>query len=61
MFLQLLQHLLNGLYVFFAFAFGIDEDVIALHYHKNVKLLYQDLIDVALERDRCISQSKSIT
>ncbi len=42
----------------FAFAFGIDKDVIKVHYHENIKLLYQDLIDIALERDGCIGQFK---
>ncbi len=44
--------------MFFAFAFGIDEDVIEVHYYKNVKLLCQDLIDVAQECGQCIGQSK---
>ncbi len=55
---QLVQHLSNGFYVLFAFAFGIDEDVIKVHYHKNVELLCEDLVDITLECDRCISQSK---
>ncbi len=42
----------------FTFAFDINEDVIEVHYHKNVKFLCHDLIDVALKRDRCVSQSK---
>ncbi len=42
----------------FAFAFGIDENVIKVHYHKNVEHLCQDLIDVALEHGRYIGQSK---
>ncbi len=58
MLLKLLEHPLNGLYVFFAFAFDVDEDVIKVHYHKNVKFFYQDLIDIALECSRCVSQSK---
>ncbi len=55
---KLLQHPSNGLYVLLAFAFGVDEDVIKVNYHKNVELLYQDLIDIALERGRCIGQCK---
>ncbi len=55
---KLLQHLSNGLYVLLAFAFSIDKDVIEVHYHKNVKLLCQDLIDIALERGQCVGQSK---
>ncbi len=47
MLLQLLQHLLNGFHMLFVFAFGIDEDVIKIHYHENVELFCKDLIDVA--------------
>ncbi len=42
----------------FAFALSVDEDVIKVHYDKNVKLLCQDLVNVALECGRCIGQSK---
>ncbi len=42
----------------FFFTFGIDEDIIEIYYHENVKLLCQDLIDVDLESDWCVSQSK---
>ncbi len=42
----------------FAFAFGVDEDIIKVYYHKNVELLCQNLVDVALEHGRCVSQSK---
>ena len=42
----------------FAFAFGVDEDVIKIHYYKNVKLFCQDLVDIALEHGQCVSQSK---
>ena len=41
-----------------ALTFSIDEDVIEVHYHKNVEFLCQDLVEIALERDWCISQSK---
>ena len=58
MLLQLLQHSLNSLYVLFAFAFGIDKDIIKVHYYKNIELFYQNLIDVALERGRYVYQSK---
>ena len=44
--------------MFFALVLGVDKDVIEIHYHKNVKLLCQDLVDITLERDRCIGQSK---
>ncbi len=55
---QLVQHPLNGLYVLFAFTFGVDEDVIEEYYHNNVKLLSQGFVNVALKRDRCVGQSK---
>ena len=42
----------------FAFAFGLDEDVIEVYYHKNIELFYQDLVDIALKHDRYVSQSK---
>ncbi len=43
----------------FAFAFDIDEDVIEVHYHKNIELLCQDLIDIVLKHGQCVGQSKS--
>ena len=42
----------------FAFVFNVDEDIIEIYYYKNVKLFCQDLVDTALERGRCIGQSK---
>ena len=42
----------------FALIFSVDEDVIKVYYHKNVKLLYQNLIDIALEYDWCIDKSE---
>ncbi len=58
MLLQLVQHPSNGLYMLFAFALDIDDYVIEIHYYKNVKLLCQDLVDIALEYSRCVGQSK---
>ncbi len=58
MFSQLLQHQLNSFYVLFSFTFGVDEDVIKVHYYENIKLLCQDLIDIALESGQYIGQSK---
>ncbi len=55
---QLIQHLLNVLYVLFVLVLSVDEDVIKIDYHENVKLLYQDLVDIVLKHDRCIGQSK---
>ena len=42
----------------FAFAFDVDEDVIEVYYHKNVKFFCQNLINIALKRGQCIDQSK---
>ncbi len=42
----------------FSFAFGVDVDVIEIYNHKNVKLLCQNLVDIAVESGRCIGQSK---
>ena len=55
---QLVQHLPNGLDVLFALTLSVNENVIELHHHKNVKLLGQDLVDIALKYGRCVSQSK---
>ncbi len=55
---KLLEHPSNGLYMLLAFAFGIDENVIKIYYHKNVKFLCQDLVDITLKRGRCVGQSK---
>ncbi len=42
----------------FAFAYDVNKNVIKVHYHENVKILCQDLVDVALKHGRCIGQSK---
>ena len=55
---QLVQHPFNGLYILFDFAFSIDENVIEVYYYENVKLFCQDLVDIALERSRYVSQSE---
>ena len=44
--------------MFSTLAFGIDENIIKVYYHENVKLFCQDLIDIALKYGQCISQSK---
>ncbi len=54
----MVQHSLNGLYMLFALALGVDEDVIEVYYHENVELHYQDLVDVTLKRGWCVGQSK---
>ncbi len=42
----------------FALALSLDEDVIEVHYYKEVKLFGQDLVDVTLKRGRCVGQSE---
>ncbi len=42
----------------FALAPSVDENVIEIHYYKDVELLGQDLDDVTLKRSRCIGQSE---
>ncbi len=42
----------------FALALNVNEDVIEVHYDKNVELLCQDLIDITLECGQYIGQSK---
>ena len=42
----------------FGFAFSIDEDVIEVHYYKNIEFFCQNLNNVALKHSRCIGQSK---
>ncbi len=42
----------------FSFVFSIDKDVIKVHYYENIKLLYQNLINVALESSLYVGQSK---
>ncbi len=55
---QLAQYPSNNLYILFALALSVDEDVIEIHYHKNVKLLGQDLVDITLKRGQYIGQSE---
>ena len=40
------------------FACNVNQNVIEVHNNKNIKFFYQDIIDIALESSRCISQSK---
>ncbi len=49
MLLKLLQHPLNSLYVLLVFAIGIDDDVIKVYYHDNIKLLCQALMNIGLK------------
>ncbi len=49
MFLQLIQHSLNSFHVLFPLTLSINENVIEVHNNKDIKFLYQDLIDIALK------------
>ncbi len=42
----------------FALVLSVDEDVIKIYYHRNVEVLYQDLVDVTLKYGRRVGQSK---
>ena len=42
----------------FTLALNVDEDIIEVHYHKNIELLCQDFVDKALKRAWCVDQSK---
>ncbi len=42
----------------FALVLSVDEDVIKIHYHENVVLLCQDLVDVTLKHGQCVGQSE---
>ena len=50
--------LIDSFDIFFSLVFGINEDVIKVYYHKNVKLFYWNLIDIVFEYNRYICQSK---
>ena len=54
----MVQHLSNALYMLFTFVFDVDKNVIEIQYYKNIELFCQDLDDIALERSRCVGQSK---
>ena len=49
MFLQFVQQAANSIDMSLASIFGIDQDVIQVNNHKNVKFFGQDLIDIILE------------
>ena len=57
-FAQLVENSMHCLDVAFALIFGVDEDIIQIHNDKNIELFRKDLINVALECCRSVSQSK---
>ena len=48
-FSQNIWNLLHGFYVFLAWIFGVDEDVIQIYNYKDIKVFGQDPIDISLE------------
>ena len=40
------------------FIFAINKNVVQVYNNKNVKLFYQNLVDIALKSGWCISQTK---
>ena len=46
---QFVQHLLDSINVSLASILSINQDVIQVNNHKNVKFFGQDLIDITLE------------
>ena len=49
MFFQFFKNSSNGIDVGLAFIFGIDENIIKINNHINIKLLGYDFIDITLE------------
>lgn len=49
-FLQLIENLLNGLYVCFCLILCVDKNVIKVHNNKNLKLFHWDLVDIIPKR-----------
>ena len=54
MFPQFVQRLADNINVSLACIFGVDQNVIQVNDHKNVKFFGQDLIDIILEAGWCI-------
>ena len=54
----MVQYLSNNLYIFFIFALSMDEDVIEVYYHNDIKFLCQDLANIILGCSWYISESK---
>lgn len=44
--------------MYFSFTFNIDENVIKVHYHVDIELLYHDIINIAFKRNWYIGQAK---
>ena len=53
-----MKNLSNGFHMFFSLTFIIDKDVIKIYYHKDIKFLCSDLVDIALEHGQCVGQFK---
>lgn len=57
-FLKLIQNLIYGLYIWLAEVFDIDQDILQVYNHKNIKLLGKNIIDITLQASRSIRESK---
>ena len=51
---QFVQHPADSINVSLAYILGVDQDVILVNNHKNVKFFGQDLIDVTLKAGWCV-------
>ena len=51
---QNLQDLPHCFHVTLTLILSVDEDVIQIHYNKDIKLFCQDLVDIALEAGRSV-------
>ena len=49
------MHCLNvGLFCIF----NIDQDIVQIHYNKNIKLFSKNLVDIVLKTSRCVRKVK---
>ena len=55
---QFLKNPLNGINVNLAWVLSVDEDVIKVNNDENIEFLGQDLVNIALEANKCIRQPK---
>ena len=51
---QFFKNPLNGIDVSLTWVLNVDEDVIEVNNDKDIKFLYQDLVNIALEASRCV-------
>ncbi len=56
--MQLLKYPSHFLNVGLSWIFSIDQDVIQVHYNKDIKLFNENFIDVALKTGGCIEKAE---